>query len=325
MPRADLLLQLVKSGSNGDKLLFRKVVEAIIAEEKAKQHTSLANKLQESLSVLELPNSSRNSSINGNSKSFEYKNLVDEIIPDITFEDLILNGHTKQMIFEFIEEQLRVDLLRSYNMEPRNRLLLIGPPGNGKTSIAQAISNALTIPLFAVRYESIVASYLGETAIRLKNLFDFVKTQSCILFFDEFDSIAKERGDLHETGEIKRVVSSLLLQIDKLPSYVCVIAATNHPELLDRAVWRRFQLKLTLAKPEKNEIEEFLIRYQKVHNFEFGFPIATLSQSLKNLSYSEIRDFCDNILRKYVLSLPTSLKEIKQITSQMMSSINAFE
>ena len=100
----------------------------------------------------------------------------------------------------------------------------------------------MAVPLVSVRYESVIASYLGETAVRLSRLFDQVRTRRCVLFFDEFDVVGKERGDLHETGEIKRVVSSLLLQIDTLPSSVVAISATNHPELLDRAVWRRFQL-----------------------------------------------------------------------------------
>jgi len=94
-----------------------------------------------------------------------------------------------------------------------------------------------------------IGSYLGETAARLKRVFDYARTTPCVLFFDEFDAIGKERGDTHETGEIKRVVSSLLMQIDELPSYTIVAAATNHPELLDRAAWRRFQLRLALPRP----------------------------------------------------------------------------
>ena len=88
-----------------------------------------------------------------------------------------------------------------------------------------------------------MSSFLGETAFRLDQVFEFARTRRCVLFFDEFDSIAKERSDAHETGEIKRVVSTLLMQIDRLPSHVIVIAATNHSELLDRAAWRHFQLK----------------------------------------------------------------------------------
>ena len=106
-------------------------------------------------------------------------------------------------------------------LEPRNKILLVGPPGNGKTSLAEAIATSLMIPLYVVKYESIIGAYLGETASKLSKLFEFAKTRQCVLFFDEFETLGKERGDQQETGEIKRVVSSLLLQIDALPSTKC--------------------------------------------------------------------------------------------------------
>src|SRR5260370_36934670 len=114
------------------------------------------------------------------------------------------------------------------------------------------MAESLEIPLFNVRYELMIGSFLGETAARLKRVFDYARTTPCVLFFDEFDAVGKERGDTHETGEIKRVVTSLLMQVDDLPSYVVVIAATNHAELLDRAVWRRFQFRLTVPGPSQN-------------------------------------------------------------------------
>ena len=224
------------------------------------------------------------------------------------------------MVDNIVEEQMRADLLRSYNIEPRNRVMLIGPPGNGKTSLAEVIASSLMLPLLSVKYESIIGSYLGETSSRLNSLFDYIRTQNCVLFFDEFDSIGKERGDIHETGEIKRVVSSLLLQIDKLPSYVIVVVATNHPELLDKAVWRRFQLKAILQKPTIKEINIFLNTYQKKYNIDFG-KSQTIAQNLKGLSFSEIKEFCDDILRKYILSLPNSPKTLATITARALSRI----
>src|SRR5437762_446499 len=134
------------------------------------------------------------------------------------------------------------------------------------------------VPLFTVRYHSVIGSYLGETAVRLRHLFDHVRSRRCVLFFDEFDTVAKERGDIHETGEIKRVVSSLLLQIDALPSYVVVVTATNHPELLDRAVWRRFQLRLSLPAPGRTEIVQWFDRFRD-HS---GFPLAHSPSLLAN-------------------------------------------
>ena len=104
------------------------------------------------------------------------------------------------------------------------------------------MANALAVSFFVVRYEAVIGSYLGETAQKIARVMEHARSRHCVLLFDEFDSVGKERGDVHETGEIKRVVSSLLLQIDSLPSYVVVVAASNHPELLDRAAWRRIYL-----------------------------------------------------------------------------------
>ena len=167
-------------------------------------------------------------------------------------ENLILPQAVKDICQSMIDEQLRADILQSYGLEPRNKVLLIGPPGNGKTSLAEAMAEALMVPLLTVRYESIVGAYLGETASKLSKLFEIAKTRKCVLFFDE--TLGKERGDAHETGEIKRVVSSLLMQIDALPSYVVAIAATNHDTLLDKAAWRRFQVKIEIPKPTRNNL-----------------------------------------------------------------------
>ena len=183
-------------------------------------------------------------------------------------------------------------------------MLLIGPPGNGKTSLAEALATELAVPLFAVRYESIIASYLGETAVRLSRLFDQVRTRRCVLFFDEFDVVGKERGDIHETGEIKRVVSSLLLQIDDLPSHVVVVTATNHPELLDRAVWRRFQLRLNLPVPTPTLAEEWFRRFEKRLGDHLGYKPATLAKRLKGLSFSDLEQFALDVQRQHVLTLP---------------------
>ena len=138
--------------------------------------------------------------------------------------------------------------------------------------------------------QRLVASLLGETSARLQRVFEYAQTRHCVLFFDEFDTLGKERGDTHETGEIKRVVSSLLLQIDALPSYVVVVVATNHPELLDRAVWRRFQLRLQLPKPTERQRVEWFEQFTSSGG-DFGFSASTLAAKFKSASFSELEDF----------------------------------
>lgn len=313
MARSDLLLKLVKAGIIGDSTLFRKTVEAIAAEERAKQHNLLADKLMSTL--VENQKFKSFSYSNGNNITNNIKELFWELIPEKKMSDLILNEKIKIVCNDLLEEHYRSDLLRSYGMEPRHRILLAGPPGNGKTSLAEALAESLSIPLFVVRYESLIGSYLGETSSRLKHIFEYSSSRRCVLFFDEFDTIGKERGDKHETGEIKRVVSSLLMQIDKLPSHVIIITASNHPELLDKAVWRRFQVKLFLPKPSEKEIEKLIRDTEKKLQKKFKFPVKMIASKLYGASFAEIQDFCDNITRKFILSYELgSSKEIVQKT-----------
>lgn len=321
MARADLLIELVKHAVRGNKPMIKKVIEAIIAEERGKQHIVLAERLQK-----EINNNSNelesNISYTGGNRYQDYRveNIVSEIIPQKQLASLILPHDILYNCQQFIQEQFRADILRSYGLEPRNRILLIGAPGNGKTSLAEAIAESLMVPLYIVKYDSIIGAYLGETALRLRKLIDFVSTKKCVLFFDEFETIGKERGDTHETGEIKRVVSSLLLQIDNLPSYVTVIGATNHPELLDRAVWRRFQLRMFLPMPTRANIALWIEQFQQIHKVKFGYASETIAKKLIGSNYAEIEEFGLSVLRKYVLSLPDS--DLKKIVTEELKNRN---
>ena len=306
MARSDLLINLVKASSQGDQAAFRRTLEAIIAEERTKQHNILADRLAHFLN----DNGSLKSRVNGVPNQ-QVANLLYEITPQRVLKDLILPDIVLEACRELIEEHQRKELLRSYNLEPRHRVLLVGPPGNGKTSLAEALAFELMLPMFVIRYECVIGSYLGETANRVRALLDYVRIHQCVLFLDEFDTLAKERGDIHDTGEIKRVVSSLLLQLDSLPSHVLVITATNHPELLDRAVWRRFQLRLTLPRPSRSMLEKWFQYFEERINEPLGYTPRTLAEKFVGNSYAEVEEFCTDVLRRRALELPGgSLKHI---------------
>lgn len=301
MARSDLLLRLVQSGMRSDKVAFRKVVEAIAAEERNKQHKVLAEQLEELLQSAPIERPTSNGTINPDNK---LGSLFYEVLPKRQLSDLILSKEVMQLCQDLIQEQHRADLLRSYNLEPRNRILLVGPPGNGKTTLAEAVAEALLVPLIVIRYDGVVGTYLGETAVRLRRLFEYAATRKCVLFFDEFETLGKERGDIHETGEIKRVVSSLLLQIDALPSHVVVIGATNHPELLDRAVWRRFQVRINLPQPTRACLTEWFERFQRRIKMPLGLAPLTLAKKLAGYNFAEVEEFGTSVYRQFVLEQP---------------------
>ena len=315
MARADLLIALVRASALNDRLRFRKTLEALISEERAKQHHILADRLAEYLNST----GQMTKSVIANSTSHNGRdlNLFYEISPTRKLEDLLLPEIVSDACKELFEEHRRADLLRAHNLEPRNRVLLAGPPGNGKTSLADVIATELAIPLMFVRYESVIASYLGETALRLSKLFELVRQRKCVLFFDEFDVVGKERGDIHETGEIKRVVSSLLLQIDDLPSHVIVVVATNHSELLDRAVWRRFQVRLELQPPSQELAREWFVRFQKNAELNLGYSAETLAKRLQGLTFYELEQFSLDIQRQLVLLTPVA--DTKKIVMERMN------
>jgi SpoVK/Ycf46/Vps4 family AAA+-type ATPase len=314
MPRADLILNLVRAGTEGDQNLFRSTVQAIAAEERAKHHPQLADKLEENLrAAVSRPKSAEVP------RTFDggHGGLLYETTPRRRLDSVLLTSEVRAAVSELIEEQHRRDLLRSYGIEPRHRVLLSGPPGNGKTTLAEAIATELMVPLFVVRYESVVGSFLGETSGRLKRLFDFARTHQCVLFFDEFDTLGKERGDPHDTGEIKRVVSSLLLQIDALPSHVVVVTATNHAELLDRAVWRRFQLRLVQPPPTVSQVASWFEEFERRLGASLGTSSTVLAKKLGAQNFSDLEQFCEDVHRRYVLALPSA--NLKAIVSKQLA------
>lgn len=299
MARSDLLLAIVRSGAQGNELAFRRAAEALIAEEEGKRHGVLASQLAEALTAKRpasnIASIARNEAVTG---------LLYERIPERRLTSLVLTAAVRQAVGELLEEHHRRDLLRSYGVEPRHRIMLVGPPGGGKTSLAEAIATELAVPLLTVRYEGLIGSYLGETASRMEQLFESVRMRPSVLFFDEFDTVAKERGDPHETGEIKRVVSSLLLQVDRLPSHVVVVAATNHPELLDRAVWRRMQLRLALPQPTRAAKVEWLSSWAERNNVPLGLAPRTISDRLGDVSFAELEEFALDVQRRQILNGP---------------------
>lgn len=307
MARSELILSLVKAGASGDAARMKSCVEALAADENSKNHTVFAKRILQAYQ----DNQSRNQYGWNGTSNRQVLDYVIEKEPTRKFDELVLPGISKIALDQLVEEQQRASLLRAHSIEPRNKVLLVGPPGNGKTSVAEAIAEALMIPFFVVRYESVIGSYLGETAGRLRKIFDYAKTQPCVLFFDEFDALGKERGDEHETGEIKRVVTSLLLQFDSLPSYTVLVAATNHHELLDRAAWRRFQLRINLPKPSRSQLGSYIDRRISSLDEPAGIKGESIARRLGSISFAEAEEFCLDVARNSILRAGSvTLKEI---------------
>jgi DNA replication protein DnaC len=173
---------------------------------------------------------------------------------------IVLGGEVGHTISQFIEDAKHIDLLSEKGVSARLGLLLYGPPGTGKTLLAGHIAASLRRPFYIARLDSLISSRLGETAKNIRGIFEFVPVKNAILFLDEMDAIAKLRDDRHELGELKRVVNTVLQGLDSLTDDVVTVGATNHPHLLDPAIWRRFPYKVELRLPD-HDVRESLWLY----------------------------------------------------------------
>lgn len=296
MARADLLIDLVQAARSGADDDLRRIVESVIAEEESKHHYLVADRLRQALRT----NGHHAPPTLGGEKGSP--SGIERRTPDARFGDLVLPTLIIDELDALVGEQQQIELLRAHSLEPRHRVLLLGAPGTGKTTLAEALAEALLVPLVVLRYEAIIGSFLGETGSKLSEVFAWARTRRCVLFLDEFDAIAKERGDEHETGEVKRVVSSLLMLVDELPSHVVVVAASNHPELLDRAAGRRFEISLTLPAPTPKSRQQWWEKYLA----DFPMPLRatprTLASKTPARDFAELHDLGQDIRRRVVLS-----------------------
>ena len=231
--------------------------------------------------------------------------IVEVTSPQIESSQVILSKYSQEAISGFIESYRHRDALLKSGLDVPNSLLLYGPPGCGKTTVAQLISTVTGLPLVTARLDGLVSSLLGSTAKNIRKIFDYASKRECVLFLDEFDVIAKLRDDKNELGELKRVVNSLIQNIDAFSNSNILIAATNHHELLDPAIWRRFSSIISLEKPQKEEIGALLssLLSNKETNFVANIKkLSFIEDALIGLSHSDIKTIVLGAMRNAIIA-----------------------
>ena len=227
--------------------------------------------------------------------------LAEVIYPNENKYEVILSKSNEDKLKSFILSYKNADKLNSLGIGVSNTLLLYGPPGCGKTKCAYLIARELNLPLVVARLDSLISSYLGTTAKNIRTLFEYAQKMPCVLFLDEFDAIAKARDDSNELGELKRVVNSLLQNVDSMSGDSLLLAATNHENLLDSAVWRRFDYKLEVELPDSEAIEEMIDLFA-TKTIELSQKEKTeLSTIFKGVSGASIEEIIKKAIRNSVI------------------------
>lgn len=306
MAKAEQIIQLLKSHADGDDERFYTVALQVAAHEARRGHSKLAQELKQLVDEAKSQGSRKNKVVT----LVQPKNTLESFLSiseptvqlsDLTFSDRLISVF-KRVILEFRQQPK----LTAYGLSPRRKLLLYGPPGTGKTVTASALASELHLPLFTIRIDGLITKYMGETASKLRQVFDSMHAVQGIYFFDEFDAIGSDRHSPNDVGEIRRVLNSFLTFMEEDDSDSLIIAATNYIDLLDFALFRRFDDVIRYELPEKSEIKPI------VENRLYKFTLTCIdwekiAVDAVGLSHAELTRACDDAAKLAVLEKDGSI------------------
>jgi len=223
-----------------------------------------------------------------------------------------------QALEELLEEHRRGDVLRSYGMKPSSKVIFYGPPGCGKTLAAEIIAFELDMPLAVVRLDALVSSFLGETAANLRKVFEFISGHPMVVLFDEFDAIGKKRTDTSEHGELRRVVNAMLQMMDAYQGKSLIIAATNHEQILDNAIWRRFDETIEFPVPGSDQVQQLLKLKLRGVRRQFELDEKELFKLFEKRSGADIERIVRRAVKRMLLRSQEflALKDLRQAVTR---------
>ena len=302
MANGDQLKALLRSHAEGDDRHFYSIAMQMAAHEAKQGHGKLAEELRELIDAAKALRS-----IGGGDRAIpiarpkgELAGLLNVSYPSRRLVDMVLAEPLQQSLQRLLKEQRHLSKLRSHGLYPRRKLLLVGPSGTGKTMTASALAGELGIPLFVVRLDALITKFMGETAAKLRQVFDAVASTRGVYFFDEFDAIGSQRGMANDVGEIRRILNSFLIMIEQDESNSVIVAATNHPDILDEALFRRFDDVVEYHVPSKAEAHE-LLRMRLASYVRSKEDVADLATEATGLSHAEIARAIDDAVKEAVM------------------------
>jgi SpoVK/Ycf46/Vps4 family AAA+-type ATPase len=301
MPSADQVKALIASLSEGDEGHFYSIAMQIAAHEARLGHGKLADEIR---SLIDRAKSRTRLPSPGPIPIARPRGEVAELLsvsyPNVHLKDMVLSQRIRKKLERVIREHQAIQLIRARGLSPRRKLLLIGKPGTGKTLTASALAGELGLPLFVVRLDGLITKFMGETAAKLRLIFQALNQTRGVYLFDEFDSIGSARGLTNDVGEIRRVLNSFLQMVEEDNSDSLIIAATNHVGILDRALFRRFDDVVHYDLPDRARIVDTLkaklgaFKTQKIQ-----WPkVATIAQGL---NFADITRACEDAIKDAII------------------------
>lgn len=317
MATADQIKSLIKAHNDNDDEKFKTVVLQIAAYEAKKNHDKLARDLKK---LAENSNNKKANILQLNKiNQIQNNSMLEMKITSDKLKDLIVSDEINSRINRILNEFKNRNKLRSYGMCNRRKILIEGKPGTGKTYTASIIASELGLPLYTVQVDKLVTKFMGETSVKLRQIFDSVESSVGVYFFDEFDAIGADRSLDNEVGEMRRILNSFLQFIEQDSSDSIIVAATNNQKLLDKALFRRFDDVLHYSMPTEYEVKR-LYEY-KLTAFQNDFiPTEDLIKKSLILSHAEIIKVCEDAIKDSILNdcILTKSKMMNLVEDRLM-------
>ena len=302
MSNTKQILAMLKSRTVGDDEQFYSIVLQIAAAEARKGHRTVAEELRAAVdNARSMVSRGASVAIPFSQPRGELETLIDLHEPKLRLKDVILHSSIQSQIKDLIRQQTKREWLREHDKTPNRCVLFLGPPGAGKTMTAEALAGELNLPLFVIRLESLITRFMGETASKLRLVFEETLKRRGVYLFDEFDAIGARRSATNDVAEMRRVLNSFL-QLMEQPNATdsVLVGATNHPELLDRALLRRFDLVLEFEMPSDEQIKALVTKYIRPLKYSrLGWK--SIIKAAQGLSQSEIARASEDAVKTAIL------------------------
>lgn len=294
---------LIKAHFDSNEEKFKTIVLQIAAHEAKVGHTASAREIKE---IIQNPKYLNKSKVVALNKRLD---ILEQKFVNSTLSDLIVSAEIQDKIKRVINEYHKKDLLRKNGLMNRSKILLAGDPGTGKTMTASVIANELYLPLYVIQFDRLITKYMGETSVKLRQVFEQIKEIRGVYLFDEFDAIGSDRSLDNDVGEMRRILNSFLQNLEDDESYSIIIAATNNPNILDKALFRRFDDVMEYKNPDIEQITRLfkMKLHGKASNDIFSEDVY---KKALGLNHADIVKTCENAVKYSILEDSIITKDI---------------